>query len=415
MTAVVAEDISKRYRINIGASANTLSGRIKSLFDRSGAVTHEDIWALRDVSFDVEQGEVFGIIGRNGSGKSTLLKILTGIVRPTYGSAIIRGRVGALLEVGTGFHPDLTGRENVFFNGTLLGLDRAFIQSKFDEIVAFAEIDKFIDTQFKHYSSGMQARLGFAVAVNLRPEVLILDEVLSVGDLMFQEKSMDRMTELRKSGITILFVSHSLGTVAGICKRAMLLKQGRVIKIGDVGQVVEEYVPKVTSGTAFVDFGNGSNFPACYLSAMTENADGTRTDQFDINEDIFVRLRYRVRKPQGGLQLAVVIRIQQDEIVQTFDTDDHAFLGRHETGTFEKILKIPRMFLKEGEYSIRITIGIPTLCYDDFESVLKFSVAANSMDTANKSYRRGRAGRVVFPGSWQDVEINQQTALLQNG
>lgn len=415
MTAVVAEDISKRYRINIGPSVNTLSSRVRGMFSRNSTLMHEDIWALRNVSFDVEQGEVFGIIGRNGSGKSTLLKILTGIVRPTYGSAAIRGRVGALLEVGTGFHPDLTGRENVYFNGTLLGLDRAFIDSKFDEIVEFAEIGKFIDTQFKHYSSGMQARLGFAVAVNLRPEVLILDEVLSVGDLMFQEKSMDRMTELRRSGITILFVSHSLGTVAGICKRAMLLRQGRVIKIGEVGQVVEEYIPKMTSGTAFVDFGGGSNFPATFLTVATESADGIRCDHFDIGDDIYIRLRYRVRKPQGGLQVAVVIRIQQDDVVQTFDTDDHAFLGRHEVGTFEKVLKIPRMFLKEGEYSVRLTIGIPTLCYDDYESVLKFSVTADSMDTSNKSFRRGRAGKVVFPGSWQDAVIDQQSVQLQDG
>jgi lipopolysaccharide transport system ATP-binding protein len=235
MLAVVAEGISKRYRINVGESANTLSGRMRHFLSRDNRAIHEDIWALKDVSFTVDQGEVFGIIGRNGSGKSTLLKVLTGIVRPTSGRAAVRGRIGALLEVGTGFHPDLTGRENVYFNGTLLGLDRDFIKSKFDEIIAFAEVEKFIDTQFKHYSSGMQARLGFAVAVNLRPEVLILDEVLSVGDMMFQEKSMDRMTELRKSGITMLFVSHSLSSVAGICKRAMLLKEGHVVSIGEVG------------------------------------------------------------------------------------------------------------------------------------------------------------------------------------
>jgi lipopolysaccharide transport system ATP-binding protein len=407
MTAVVAENISKRYRINIGAAANTLVGQLGSLLRRDDSVSSEDIWALRDVSFQVEQGEVFGIIGRNGSGKSTLLKILSGIVRPTCGSAIIRGRVGALLEVGTGFHPDLTGRENVFFNGTLLGLDRAFIQSKFDEIVAFAEVDKFIDTQFKHYSSGMQARLGFAVAVNLRPEVLILDEVLSVGDLMFQEKSVDRMTELRQSGITILLVSHSLGAIAGTCRRAMLLREGQVVTIGDVGQVLEAYVPKLASGTAYADFGEGSKYPACYLSGAVENTDGARADHFELGEDIYIRLQYRVRSPQAGLQLALTLRIQQDDIVQTFDTDDHSFLGQHEAGLFEKLVKIPRMFLKEGEYSVKITIGTPLQCYDDFESVLKFSVVANGIDTSQKSYRRGRAGRVVFPGSWRDVPVSQ--------
>lgn len=402
MTAVAAEGISKRYRINIGSGANTLRGRLRGMLGGQ-SVTSEDIWALRDVTFQVDEGEVFGIVGRNGSGKSTLLKILTGIVRPTSGTAAIRGRVGALLEVGTGFHPDLTGRENVFFNGALLGLDRAFIQSKFDEIVAFAEVEKFIDTQFKHYSSGMQARLGFAVAVNLRPEVLILDEVLSVGDMMFQEKSMDRMTELRRSGITILFVSHSLGAVAGVCKRAMLLKDGRVVITGDVGQVIEQYLPKHARGTAHVDFGEGSNFPACYLFGSVENANGDRIDQFQLEEDIYIRLRYRVRKPQAGLQLALTIRIQQDDIVQTFDTDDHSFLGEHQPGLFEKFVKIPRMFLKEGEYSVRIALGTPTVCYDDYEGALKFSIVSSGLDTSQKSYRRGRAGRVVFPGGWQEV------------
>jgi lipopolysaccharide transport system ATP-binding protein len=409
MLAVVAEGISKQYRINIGESANTLSGRMRRFLTRDNSVNHEDIWALRDVSFSVEEGEVFGIIGRNGSGKSTLLKVLTGIVRPTQGRAAVRGRVGALLEVGTGFHPDLTGRENVYFNGTLLGLDRAFIKSKFDEIVAFAEVEKFIDTQFKHYSSGMQARLGFAVAVNLHPEVLILDEVLSVGDVIFQEKSMDRMTELRQSGMTILFVSHSLGSLAGVCKRAMLLRNGHVVTIGDVDQVLEEYIPKAASGTAFVDFGEGSKHPACFLSGAVENADGTRADHFDINEDIYIRLRYRVRTPQYGLQLALTVRIQQDDIAQTFDTDENAFLGKHEPGVFEKRVKIPRMFLKEGEYFVRIAMGIPSMCYDDLESVLKFSVTANATDISQKSYRRGRAGRVVFPGSWLDATAIQQS------
>src|SRR5262249_39381612 len=185
-------------------------------------------WALDDVTFDVAEGEIFGIIGRNGSGKSTLLKILTGITRPTSGSAAIRGRVGALLEVGTGFHPDLTGRENIYFNGTLLGMSRRDIELRFDEIVAFADVEKFIDTQIKHYSSGMQARLGFAVASHLRPDVLIVDEVLSVGDLVFQEKCVTRMGEMRKSGITTLFVSHNLNSVAALCGRSILLDRGHV-------------------------------------------------------------------------------------------------------------------------------------------------------------------------------------------
>ena len=406
MTAVIAEDISKHYRINIGAGSNTLGARVRSFIKRDKSVTYEDLWALRDVSFQVEQGEVFGIIGRNGSGKSTLLKILTGIVRPTYGSAMIRGRVGALLEVGTGFHPDLTGRENVFFNGTLLGLDRSYIASKFDEIVAFAEVEKFIDTQFKHYSSGMQSRLGFAVAVNLKPEVLILDEVLSVGDVMFQEKSLERMTELRKSGITILFVSHALSSVAGICKRAMLLKEGRVVKIGEVGQVVDEYIPKIVSGTARADFGEGSGRPACFLSGGLEREDGTAASQFDLDEDIWVRMRYRVSQPLFGMQLVIIVRTaQQTTVTQSFDTDEHATLSKHDVGVFEKRVRINRRFLKEGDYQLSLANGTQTELYDEYEGVLRFGIDSKS-NHQYKSFRRDRAGVAVFQGDWHEVPVN---------
>jgi lipopolysaccharide transport system ATP-binding protein len=417
MFAVVAEDLCKKYRISVGEASTTLGGRIRRFLRGESGPIYEEIWALRDVNFTVNEGEVFGIIGRNGSGKSTLLKVLAGIARPTRGRAFVRGRVGALLEVGTGFHPDLSGRENVYFNGTLLGLGRKFIKSKLDEIVAFAELERFIDTQFKHYSSGMQSRLAFAVAANLHPEVLILDEVLSVGDIMFQEKSMKRMTELRKSGITILFVSHSLGSVAGICKHAMLLKEGRVMQVGEVNQVVEEYVPKVvTAGEAHVEFEGGkSTQPARYMSATLENADGVRSDQFDMADEIYIRLRYQVRKQLSGLQLGVIIRTHQSDIVQTYDTDAHAFLGQHELGTFEKRVKIPSMFLKEGEYSVRLLLGIPTQNYDDYENVLKFSVNTGSIDATDKSYRRGRAGVVVFPGAWQDVTENSNVLGRRGG
>jgi lipopolysaccharide transport system ATP-binding protein len=403
MAAIVAEDISKRYRINVGRSANTLVGQLLNLVKRDGSVSSEDIWALRDVSFQVEEGEVFGIIGRNGSGKSTLLKILTGIARPTYGSALVRGRVGALLEVGTGFHPDLTGRENVFFNGALLGLDRASIKAKFDEIVAFAEVEKFIDTQFKHYSSGMQARLGFAVAVNLRPEVLILDEVLSVGDMMFQEKSMDRMTELRQSGMTILFVSHSLSSIAGICRRAMLLKEGRVVKVGEVDQVVEQYIPKVVTGIACVNFESGSRNPACFLEAQIENEEGERCDKFDLTDAIYFRIRYSVKEPLARLRLGLRVHMQLEDVTASWIGDDNKFLGVHDQGIFEKRLRINPMFLKEGEYSVTLEGGIPTKLFDQYERVLQFSIVSKTIITEDKSFRRERSGKVICQGKWSDI------------
>jgi len=408
MTQVVTvEGISKKFRIATGPASNALSSRLKGLWRRGQSDGFETIWALQDVSFTVPQGEIFGIIGRNGSGKSTLLKILTGITRPTRGTATVRGRIGALLEVGTGFHPDLTGRENVYFNGTLLGMSRPEIDALLDEIVAFAELEKFIDTQFKHYSSGMQSRLGFAVAANLRPEVLILDEVLSVGDLMFQEKCMDRIGDMRKSGITILYVSHNLSSVGQMCSRAMLLDRGRITKIGEVGKVVDEYIPKFAAGTSHVDFGKGSHHPACFNFASLETEGGERSDQFDIGEDIWLHVHYTVKSPQPGLQIAVRISTKVEDVVQTFDTDDQAVLGVHPIGVFSKRVRIPRMFLKEGEYYIHLGNGTPRELYDLYEHVLQFSVIARSLPTEQKSFRRDRQGRVVFQGDWHDLPAPQ--------
>lgn len=201
----------------------------------------EDFWALKDVSFAVEEGEVLGIIGKNGAGKSTLLKILSGITSPTSGQAILRGRVASLLEVGTGFHPELTGRENIFLNGTLLGMNRQEVKRKFDEIASFSEVEKFLDTPVKHYSSGMYVRLAFAVAAHLEPEVFIVDEVLAVGDAGFQKKCVRKMTEIAKEGRTILFVSHNLTIVKALCDRALLLSEGEVVKEGRVDSVLEQY------------------------------------------------------------------------------------------------------------------------------------------------------------------------------
>jgi lipopolysaccharide transport system ATP-binding protein len=255
--AVQVEGLGKKYRIGerreayktlrdgvASAAANSVS-RLGHLFGRNGSVTcsaQTDYWALRDVSFEVKHGEVVGIIGKNGAGKSTLLKILSRITEPTEGRARVFGRVGSLLEVGTGFHPELTGRENIYMNGAILGMSKVDIDRKFDEIVAFAEIDTYLDTPVKRYSSGMQLRLGFAVAAHMEPEILIVDEVLAVGDTQFQKKCVGKMGEVARGGRTVLFVSHNIAAVQHLCSAAVHLSSGRVAETGSTADVVRQYL-----------------------------------------------------------------------------------------------------------------------------------------------------------------------------
>jgi ABC-type polysaccharide/polyol phosphate transport system ATPase subunit len=249
--AISASGLGKRYRIGALARQTTLGDRLTHAMkaparwlngSRNGSSRgHVDFWALRDVSFEIRKGEVWGLIGRNGAGKSTLLKILSRVTQPTVGSAEIHGRVGSLLEVGTGFHPELTGRENVYLNGAILGMGRKEIEGKFDEIVAFAEVADFIDTPLKHYSTGMQMRLAFAVAAHLEPETLLVDEVLAVGDLAFQKKCLGKMGEVAGSGRTIVFVSHQLNQIRRLCEKVIWLDQGKIFQAGPTPEVTAAY------------------------------------------------------------------------------------------------------------------------------------------------------------------------------
>jgi lipopolysaccharide transport system ATP-binding protein len=243
------QNISKKYQIkHLAGGYLSLRERMLNIFKREDEV--EDFWALQDISFQIQPGDAVGIIGRNGAGKSTLLKILSKITHPTKGKIITRGRIASLLEVGTGFHPELTGRENVFFNGSLLGMKRKEIQEKFDEIVSFSGTEKFLDTPLKHFSSGMQLRLAFSVAAFLDPEILVIDEVLAVGDAEFQKKCLGKMEDVSKSGRTILFVSHNMAAVENLCKRAIFLDQGKVLQESDVHTVIQSYQASFSNGQA---------------------------------------------------------------------------------------------------------------------------------------------------------------------
>jgi lipopolysaccharide transport system ATP-binding protein len=232
----------EKYHTLRDAIVNSVKTPFLKLTDKGTDQSKNEFWALKDISFNVKKGEVMGIIGRNGAGKSTLLKILSRITSPTEGEIDIFGRVGSLLEVGTGFHPELTGRENIFLSGSILGMRKREIEDKFDEIVKFSEIEKFIDTPVKRFSSGMYVRLAFAVAAHLNPEILIVDEVLAVGDMQFQKKCLGKMGEVAKEGRTVLFVSHNMGAIRNLCKKCILLEDGRINRIGDIDEVVEQYL-----------------------------------------------------------------------------------------------------------------------------------------------------------------------------
>ena len=311
-SVIVVENLSKKYIIGhqrperyttlrdvLATGAKRLTRKLRYPFARLGNdPTHEDFWALKDVSFNINQGDRIGIIGRNGAGKSTLLKILSRITEPTSGKISIKGRVASLLEVGTGFHPELTGRENVFLNGSILGLTHAEIKRKFDEIIAFAEVEKFLDTPVKRYSSGMYVRLAFAVAAHLEPEILIVDEVLAVGDAQFQKKCLGKMEEVGKEGRTVIFVSHSMSTVTSLCDRAILLESGRITKSGPTSEVVMHYYTNGTFSPSMIRYQEkhpGDNLVRL-LSACIKTAGITEGGAVEVNisEQVVIEMSFEI-------------------------------------------------------------------------------------------------------------------------
>ena len=325
----------------------------------------ESFWALKDVSFNVEQGEVVGIIGRNGAGKSTLLKILSRITTPTEGFVEINGRVGSLLEVGTGFHPEMTGRENIFLNGSILGMKKTEIEQKFDEIVKFSEIEKFIDTPVKRYSSGMYVRLAFAVAAHLEPEILVVDEVLAVGDIAFQKKCLGKMEDVAKEGRTVIFVSHNMEAVQRLCSHAILLDEGTVIMKGSTAEVISKYLgeDKLAFGEQiWPDFKKAPGDGVVRMKAMRVlDRSGKVCTSFDVRDPVSIEVEYLVLEEGHRLvlqlyffnELGHVLFISKDNLDSPWkDT-------KCPTGHYRSICHIPGDFLNEGVVSV--TYGIDTI------------------------------------------------------
>jgi lipopolysaccharide transport system ATP-binding protein len=396
-----AQGLSKRYRLGgAGASYATLRAAISSvataplrLFSRARNGEGETLWALKDVSFDVEPGEVLGVVGRNGAGKSTLLKVLSRITKPTRGRVELYGRVGSLLEVGTGFHPELTGRENIFLNGAILGMRREEIARKFDEIVAFAEIEKFLDTPVKHYSSGMYVRLAFAVAAHLEPEILIVDEVLAVGDAAFQKKCLGKMNEIARGGRTVLFVSHDLSAVNSLCTRAILLHEGSILREGSPRDVTAYYLDssnKLYTPVTWTPVGAASDSEVRLVAARVAQG-GAETSAVSCREPFVISFEYEIAEVVRGLRLFAIVRNERGEIV--FTTSDYdeptEASARRAAGRFESRLRIPGGLLKAGGYHATFGADVKNervvYAADD---ALHFDVFEPEDDTLAERHRR---------------------------
>jgi lipopolysaccharide transport system ATP-binding protein len=371
----------------------------------------EEFWALKDVSFQVNAGDRIGIIGRNGAGKSTLLKILSRITEPTTGQIKIRGRVASLLEVGTGFHPELTGRENIFLNGAILGMGRSEIRKKFDEIVAFAEIEKFLDTPVKRYSSGMYVRLAFAVAAHLDPEILVVDEVLAVGDAQFQKKCLGKMEDVSRSeGRTVLFVSHQLGMVKSLCDKGLVLSKGNVAFTGSSSAAIDYYINNALekNNETVCYFDENADLNAQILSCKLSNAANEGQLRFDVFEDIYLHVTYIVRKPISGMNICYALDKNAETLGYSFDTDfNESLLNQRDPGIYTFRVKLPHP-LKAGQYQIStLSLGIVNLgAFNIEKNLFSFEIVEESFDPTYKSFSSNRDGILVFSNEWEQLSYN---------
>jgi lipopolysaccharide transport system ATP-binding protein len=408
--AIRVENISKKYEIAVGGRHDTLRDQatdaVRSLFRSRGSRERtQTFWSLRDVSFEVQQGEVVGVIGRNGAGKSTLLKILSRITAPTAGHASIYGRVASLLEVGTGFHGELSGRENVYLNGAILGMKKAEIDRKFDEIVAFSEVGQFIDTPVKRYSTGMHVRLAFAVAAHLEPEILLVDEVLAVGDAAFQKKCLNKMEEVGHEGRTILFVSHNMASITRLCPRVILLDSGRILKDGPAHDAVAVYSERWLNAGAAREWKDPGTAPGGAIVRLrgirTVTEGGQLANGVDIRQPIGLEMEYEVLEP--GYVLLPYYNLHNQEsvfVLEALDVDV-TWRGRpRPRGVYTSTAWIPGNLLADGVHFV--SAGLSTMDPDIMQFHERDAVAFHVIDTMSPDSARGDwvgplGGAVVRP------------------
>ena len=352
--AIKVENLSKKYLIGRGQSGSlreTLSNAFHNTFGGHRADV-EEFWALRDVSFEVKQGEAVGIIGRNGAGKSTLLKLLSKITYPTSGKITMNGRVSSLLEVGTGFHPELTGRENIYLNGTILGMSRREVKSKFDEIVAFSGVEKFLDTPVKRYSSGMYVRLAFAVAAHLEPEILIIDEVLAVGDIEFQKKCLGKMDEVAKGGRTVLFVSHSMNAIQKLCNKGILLNQGKISTKGNIDIVIDNYLTPNKENASQYKIPFNQNLECFAKEIEITNKNCKPLLEIPIGNDWIIKIKFTIAKEMNHFIIAIGLLTSTEIAVQSLYSKPQKILK----GDYIAEFYMGDIIYSSGQYSI--TVGL---------------------------------------------------------
>ena len=435
-TTIHAENLSKCYRIGLKEESHDTFGgmlvswakspinnfsrlrRLSNFDDVEGSTDSADVlWALRDVSFEVKQGEALGIIGRNGAGKSTLLKMLSRITEPTTGCVEMRGRVASLLEVGTGFHPDLTGRENIYLNGTILGMTKREVDAKFDEIVDFSGVERFIDTPVKRYSSGMTVRLAFAVAAHLDPEILLIDEVLAVGDTEFQKKCLGKMEDVTKEGRTVLFISHNMFAVQNLCERAMLLESGRLSAIGSVGDVVRRYLAGDAKRSGEMCWSSPDTAPGSEklrLKAVRLVSEGLVTATPDISKDLRIEIDYWNTEPGGRRLVSVHLRNQEGICVftsgnlpSTCTRPDPWYERPYPVGLFRTTCTIPADFMNDGLHTISLFINQRKA--SDHVVVMRDMISFEAQDSG--------AMRREYTGKWFGVvrpRLDWRTELLDD-
>lgn len=405
--AIRARGLGKRYAIGgPPRSADSLRelvmDSVRALGGRSRPAAPEPenfIWALRDVSFDLKHGEVLGLIGDNGAGKSTLLKILARITEPTEGEVEIHGRVGSLLEVGTGFHPDLTGRENIMLSGALLGMRRLEILRKFDEIVEFSGVRTFIDTPVKRYSSGMFMRLAFAVAAHLETEVVLVDEVLAVGDVEFQKKCLGKMGDVARQGRTVVFVSHNLGAVQRLCPASMLFEKGRIATSGPTTQVVQRYLRTVHEAALDWRRPAAPDADAYFERVFVADAEGDPVTSVATGDRIRVGMQLVVRRAPRDLQLSIGLRdAQSGEWIFASSPQDSGVAPPAEPARYQAFVELPRDVLMEREYAIRTVLWTPHVGTVDVLDVLSFT--ATSSPSLGNSTPGGRVGLIALRCAW---------------